>query len=414
MMQTSPPRSLAKHEVTLLNMREGGGIVSKIDRKTNDCENGELVENENVNVQTTNGNVVKSDCYEMDNTIEQDSLNGEASVEGQLTNNEVEANITVEHNQEECKEGRRNTQQEDMSMENTEEARNTQNENTDTRVRTAKEDVLAETKVQNEMLEESTREKRDCHQASIDNTDCTVTDESEKTIFRNYESDSFFGAEQLNSEDCVSDDSESELSSSWETGSSKESSDSPVTSRDSHVPVSCKDFDNVLDAYLKGGSGTKENDSQSENWTSAQSLPSEGAEGANNGKLLGASDTAIYVNETSSDKYAKKSPLAEDASDGEPNEEQGDAVCANESRTASTMKKPERHGIYANEPSTKFNSEASTTANSEETMFYGATPDDVTAYMTALPTEWTSTWYRVYERQTNFIKKYTKFCQENF
>jgi hypothetical protein len=167
------------------------------------------------------------------------------------------------------------------------------------------------------------------------------------------------------------------------------------------VPVSCKDFDNVLDAYLKGGSGTKENDSQSENWTSAQSLPSEGAEGANNGKLLGASDTAIYVNETSSYKYAKKSPLAEDASDGEPNEEQGDAV-----------KKPERHGIYANEPSTKFNTEASTTA--EETMFYGATPDDVTAYMAALPTEWTSTWYRVYERQTNFIKKYTKFCQENF
>ncbi|XP_046841380.1 probable ATP-dependent RNA helicase DDX20 [Xenia sp. Carnegie-2017] len=49
-----------------------------------------------------------------------------------------------------------------------------------------------------------------------------------------------------------------------------------------------------------------------------------------------------------------------------------------------------------------------------EVMFYGATTDDVTAYMARLPVDWTNMWYRAYDKQTNHIMKYTKFYHESY
>ena len=271
-----------------------------------------------------------------------------------------------------------------------------------------------------------------------DNNKTVGTNKNCEIIFRNPDTGLLSTAGQFNREDFVSDGSESEFSSSEETGSSDESCDS-------HVPVSCKDFDNVLEAYLKDNAAGSSNTGHltSESRTLNQSLKStQDAKDANDVDLVAASNNAIHANETqlpsemNSNVRAQrpfsqllKSRIAKEENDHKPTRAQGGVVYANESRPLPTVQnpaqsaksqisnepaEPQGNGIYANEPGRSFGTETNNGSNSEETMFYGATSDDVTAYMAALPTEWTNTWYRVYDRQTNFIMKYTKFCQENF
>ena len=208
-----------------------------------------------------------------------------------------------------------------------------------------------------------------------DNTEDTKTSKNGKIIFRNCDTGFFTTTEQFDEEDIVSDDSEFELSSSEETESSAES-------RGSHTPISCKDFDNALEAYLEGSVGGNSN---------TRHLKFESA--ALDQSRDVTDDNRVY--DTPKDEiYANLTHL--------PNKIDANA-CAE-----SPCKIPQSNQHESRSLST------SNASSSEDTMFYGATSDDVNAYMTALPAEWTNTWYRVYDRQTNFIMKYTKFCQENF
>ena len=207
-------------------------------------------------------------------------------------------------------------------------------------------------------LTENTRDQND--------TEDAIADENCKIIFRNRDT---AAAERFDNEDFVSDDSESEFSSSGETESSVES----------HAPISCKDFDNVLDAYLKcsvdGNSNTRSDDLKCKSHDLVQSTD------IKDENQVDASKNGIYANLTHLPNDIDANPRS-----------QSPRSNPHESRRLST----------------------NNVSNSEDAMFYGATSDDVSAYMTALPTEWTSTWYRLYDRQTNFIMKYTKFCQDNF
>lgn len=206
------------------------------------------------------------------------------------------------------------------------------------------------------------------------NTEDTKTSENSKIIFRNYDTGLFATAEQCDEEDFVSDDSESECSTSEETESS-------VESRGSHTPISCKDFDNALEAYLAGTVDGNSN-TRSDNLECKSRALSQSRDINDDNQVNDASKNEIYANvQNEIDANAcAQSPCNFPQSN------------PNESRPMST----------------------NNASNSQDTMFYGATSDDVNAYMTALPAEWTNTWYRVYNRQTSFIMKYTKFCQENF
>ena len=451
-------------------------IISNQNVKHVEKQNGDVL-GTNGNV----GNL-KSDCPETENKNEEGTnVNGKVRVESQLANNKKDADMTVGHNQAEYIQNEdmsiKNTKEaakfpnEKILMENTREERDGQqasvvkdNKRHDKEISAVdadpmneaiKESFVSEHQYQDKGMEYSEKERvclqgdggihtdvgieneerknkakdagnvlemsnvqREHEVMKDEHADCTITSGNQRIIFRNHKAGLFSEAEQFNDEDCVSDDYESELSSSEETGSSEQSTDSYVSSSDSHVPISCKDFDNVLDSYLKGGSCIEENDLESESRTLGQFLTSKGAEDANSGNPTGASSDGIYSNETRlpNGKYANRSPVSKDADGGQSIGAQGGVIYADESRASPTMHNPktQRHGIYGNEPSRKFSTEANDRLNSEETMFYGATSDDVTVYMAALPTEWTNTWYRVYDRQTNFIMKYTKFCQGNF
>lgn len=204
-------------------------------------------------------------------------------------------------------------------------------------------------------------------------TEDAIADENCEIIFRNRDTGCLAAAERFDDEDFVSDDSESEFSSSGETESSVEESVG------SHAPISCKDFDNALDAYLKcgvdGNSNTRSDDLECKSHDLVQTTD------IKDENQVDASKNGIYANLTRL-----------------PNDIDANA------RSQSPQSNPhESRRLPTNNAS-----------NSEDAMFYGATSDDVSAYMTALPAEWTSTWYRLYDRQTNFIMKYTKFCQENF
>ena len=213
-------------------------------------------------------------------------------------------------------------------------------------------------------LTENTRDQND--------TEDAIADENCKIIFQNRDMGCIAAAERFDNEDFVSDDSESEFSSSGETESSVES----------HEPISCKDFDNVLDVYLKcsvdGNSNTRSDDLKCKSNDLVQSTD------IKDENQVDASKNGIYANLTHLPNDIDANPRSQSPQSLQSN--------PHESRRLST----------------------NNASNSEDAVFFGATSDDVSAYMTALPAEWTSTWYRLYDRQTNFIMKYTKFCQDNF
>lgn len=227
-------------------------------------------------------------------------------------------------------------------------------------------------------------------------------------IFRNHDTDVSCTTNQLNVDCFVSDESGSEYESSGETGSSEKS-------YDSHVPLSCKDFDNVFNAYLKarvgGYSKTDKTSLKNEPKTLDQSLKTGVTTDTSDDNTFSAAISAINASEAPHSRrkiaqddanYARESgPLLSKEKIAHENPGHPNGV-AEEGR------------VDANETSTDFTTIATNSdENLEETMFYGATPNDVTAYMAELPIAWTNTWYRVYDRQTKFIMKYTTFLHEN-
>ncbi|XP_028398283.1 probable ATP-dependent RNA helicase DDX20 isoform X2 [Dendronephthya gigantea] len=216
-------------------------------------------------------------------------------------------------------------------------------------------------------------------------------------IFRNRDAD-MSPIKHFNGDCFVSDESGSEYESSEENGSSENSSDS-------HVPLSCKDFDNVFDSYLKargGGSRSKNSKTSFKNEpeTLDQSLKTSLTAETSVDNTFCTSSSAINANEIPH----SRSEIAQDD------------VRSSETKNAIAREHivADEYRFDSNETSTDFTAIATNgSENLGETMFYGATPDDVTAYLAELPISWTNTWYRVYDRQTKFIMKYTKFSHEN-
>ena len=497
MMQASQQ----KHEVTSLNKLESESTFNKIanNHETTNNQNGD---NQSNNQRTIVDKDSEIDRQEIDNKIEDIAVNGEAVIERQHTNNKMETKTEGKRNQTAKDKEGENIQKEDTSVENTTEERNikkgditaanrnieqasivkenatevkvknisadegndtkkeateerfvVENQNKDNRINITKNerslsqrkivsntDVGIETKETIDELKDAEKlsevsDLSDEHDGGRKDFEENMSDKStrdtvinHKIIFQNRDTGLVSGAGQ---EDFGSDDSDSEISSSEETESSDESSDS-------HVPISCKDFDNALETYLKDNVGGSSHIGRNDLEGGFQTLdPTVGKDATNNWNQVDASNNEIYANETRlpNDMYPKKSHIFKESEDGKPIEAQGSVVYANESRTLPTAQNPgespksqipkhanhfsepsgsQENGTYASEPHRNFVTETNNGPNSEETMFYGATSDDVTAYMAALPAEWTNTWYRVYERQTNFLLKYTKFCQENF
>ena len=447
--EASQPKSLNK--VNSLNRFENETTLDKtaIDHKTSSNQNGRLAKKEIVKVclhedaenfpQTTedeiernNGNAIirgegnmteansKIDAehtheveYKLDDknegrniqnigtvysTIEGKNIQGDSVKENEAKHEKVE-DLAAKADQDD------DTQQESGKESFVDECQNTKNELNDTGTETSclQRDIVDTTgvgvkteKKKSEVNDEETLSKINKHELDDEKRCRYKTDDEERGRYEidhkergRYKIDDGEGGrheiddgkrgghevDHFDEEDFVSDDSESELSSSEETESSAES-------RGSHTPISCKDFDNALEAYLEGSVGGNSN---------TRHLKFESA-------ALGQSrdvtdDNQVY--DTPKDEiYANLTHL--------PNKIDANA-CAE-----SPCKIPQSNQHESRSLST------SNASNSEDTMFYGATSDDVNAYMTALPAEWTNTWYRMYDRQTNFIMKYTKFCQENF
>ncbi|CAB3996574.1 probable ATP-dependent RNA helicase DDX20 [Paramuricea clavata] len=372
MMHASQQKRFERHEVTSFNNTSDKMANN---HKTNNNQNGELVEKEQVEIefQTIDGNFVDNDTeIERVEKIEEDiAANGEAG--NQHTGNKMEENIKVEHNQRaenklENTARARNIQNEDITIENTIEERTSQNESItieSTAENVQKEGVMLRNSIagrniqqtgivkenevehkdnenftvnadqENDIRQETTdeifvvedqkidsrinytvnercllqrdmvsdtdvgteadkrinvpndeekllemndlggehevqqEERKDLTENVTDNNKTVGTNKNCEIIFRNPDTGLLSTAGQFNGEDFVSDGSESEFSSSEETGSSDESCDS-------HVPVSCKDFDNVLEAYLKDNAAGSSNTGHltSESHTLNQSLKS--------------------------------------------------------------------------------------------------------------------------------------------
>ena len=196
---------------------------------------------------------------------------------------------------------------------------------------------------------------------------------------------------------------ESESSSCEETGSDSSCDETPHDPK--NVPISGKDFGNILEAYLEARASGKSEDidqnfhDMSERIIVAnepRTLVGQSFQPITNVRSPSQNESyfPIGFREKSEEQPFQTSDMNSDRDKDDIAEEQSDHTSAN------------RNSVKENNSNPRGFEE--TEQNSEDTMFYGASADDLSAYLSALPAKWKQVWYRSYEGQTKLISTYTE------
>ena len=261
-------------------------------------------------------------------------------------------------------------------------------------------------------LEEEKQEEKDDMTRNIKNDNNTHMTNSNLECTDSSSSESINSSESTSTDE--SDDPVIFRKREYEFSSSEE-----TESCDSHVPISCKDFENALEDHLKDSVDFSQNDLKN----NSQTLRI-----VNDDHPVGTSNNEVYSNECQSlstqvyhnachpspNSFSElsRSQMIQGRNNPQP-KKNVEYSAEQQSNTADGKNYLSETGeIYSNEHKRHFGT--NNEPNSRQTEFYGATSDDVREYMAVLPEDWKNIWYRVYDRQTSFLMKYTAFCQQNF